>query len=108
MPAMKDRDPEEVRVHGQLPHMDIEIVYRRAYEGNTEFIGINVQTVSMSQTFERLLMMSNPFHAWAQVAEVAWRPWLQGLSAISSRATSARRLRSPAEDGPAKAGRAER
>jgi hypothetical protein len=74
MSAAEGRDPEEVRVHGQLPHMDIDIVYRRARKGDREFIGINVETVPMPQAFERLLMMSNPFVFWAQVAEAAWRP----------------------------------
>jgi hypothetical protein len=92
---MRDRDPEEVRVHGRLPHMGIDIIYRRARDGDAEFIGINVRTVSMSQSFERLLAMSNPFYVWAQVAEAAWRSWLQ---AISSQPTSARRLRPPTED----------
>jgi hypothetical protein len=98
MSAAEGRDPEEVRVHGQLPHMDIDIVYRRARKGDREFIGINVETVPMPQAFERLLMMSNPFVFWAQVAEAAWRPWVQGLHAASSQAAPARRLRSPAED----------
>jgi hypothetical protein len=95
MSVTEDRDPEEVRVHGQLPHMNIDIIYRRAREGDSEFIGINVEMVPMPQAFERLLMMSNPFYVWTQVAEAAWRPWLQGLHAISA---PARRLRSPAED----------
>ena len=98
MSAMKDSHPEEVRLHGQLPNMDIDIVYRRVREGDAEFIGINVQTVPVSQTFERLLMMSNPFYVWAQMTEAAWRPWLQGPHAISSRPAPTSRLRSPAQD----------
>jgi hypothetical protein len=98
MSAMKDRDPEEVRVYGRLPTVDIDIVYRRAREGDVEFIGINIQAVPMPQAFERLLMMSNPFYVWAQMAEAAWRPWLQGLHAVSSQPTPASQLRSSAQD----------
>ena len=94
MSAMTDHEPEEVRVHGHLPHMDIDIIYRRAREGDREFIAINVETLPLSQAFERVLMMSNPFFFWAQVAEAAWRPWLQSPHA----ATPAGRLQSPAED----------
>jgi hypothetical protein len=96
-PVMKDGSAEEIRAHGRLPHADIDIVYRRARENDAEFIGINVQTIPMSQTFERLLAMSNPFYFWTQVAEAAWRPWLQGLHAISSQATP-KHLRPPADD----------
>ena len=95
---MEDGEPEEVRVHGRLPHMDIDITYRRAREGDAAFIGINVQAASVSQSFERLVMMTNPFSFWAQVAEAAWRPWLQGLQAISSQTAPARRLPPPADD----------
>jgi hypothetical protein len=90
MSAITGDDPEETRMRGQLPHMDIDIVYRRTRAGDRESIAINVETVSMPEAFERLLVTSNPFFFWAQVAEAAWRPWLQS--------PPAHQLRSPAED----------
>ncbi len=79
MPAMEDRDVEEIRAHGQLPNADIDIIYRRRQD-ESEFIGISIQTMPFS--FDRLLAISDPFRFWGQVMEAAWWPWLQGLRAM--------------------------
>jgi hypothetical protein len=83
VPAIKDHDVEEIRARCQLPQMDIEIIHRIANDGDAEFIAISLQMVPLSQRFERLVEMSDPFRFWGQVAQAAWWPWLQALRAAS-------------------------
>ena len=90
MPAMKDRDVEEIRARCQLSQVDIEIVHRIAPDGGAEFIGISLQMVPLSQGFERLIEMSDPFRFWRQIAQAAWWPWLQALRAASHPALPSR------------------
>ena len=84
MPATKDRDVEETRARCELPQMDIEIIHRIFPDGDAEFIGVSLQMVALSQRFERLIEMSDPFRFWGQVAQAAWWPWLQALRAVSA------------------------
>ncbi len=98
MSAMEDRDFEETRAHCRLPQMDIDIVHRRAREGDGEFLAISVEIMPFSRVLDRLAAMSDPFRFWGQLAEAAWWPWLQGLRALSSQTARVPRLPSAAEE----------
>jgi hypothetical protein len=80
MAAIDERDVDETRAHARLPQMDIEVVHRKAREGEREFVAVKVELLSM----ERLAAMSDPFRLWGQMVALAWWPWLQGMQALGS------------------------
>jgi hypothetical protein len=61
----------------RLPGLDIEIMHRRAVEGDAEQISINLRAVPSFEAFGRALEVANPFAFWAQAAQLAWLPWLE-------------------------------
>ena len=65
------------RATAHLPGLDIEIMHRRAVEGDAEQISINLRAVPSFEAFGRALELANPFAFWAQAAQLAWLPWLE-------------------------------
>jgi hypothetical protein len=68
------------RATAHLPGLDIEIMHRRAVEGDGEQISINLKAVPSFEAFGRALEAANPFAFWVQAAQLAWLPWLGALS----------------------------
>src|SRR5262245_742076 len=64
----------------RLPGLDIEIMHRRAVEGDAEQISINLRAAPSFEAFGRALEAANPFAFWAQAAQLAWLPWLETLA----------------------------
>lgn len=60
----------------RLPGLDIEIMHRRAVEGDAEQISINLRATPSFEAFGRTLELTNAFAFWAQAAQLAWLPWL--------------------------------
>src|SRR5215510_11017495 len=65
------------RATARLPGLDIEIMHRRAVDGDAEQISINLRAVPSFEAFGRALELANPFAFWAQAAQLAWLPWLE-------------------------------
>ena len=65
------------RATARLPGLDIEIMHRRAVEGDAEQISINLRAAPSFEAFGRTLELTNPFAFWAQAAQLAWLPWLE-------------------------------
>ena len=65
------------RATAHLPGLDIEIVHRRAVEGEAEEISINLRAVPSIEAFGRMLEAAAPFAFWAQSAQLAWLPWFE-------------------------------
>jgi hypothetical protein len=66
-----------------LPGLDIEIVHRRAVEGDAEQISINLRAAPSFEAFGHALEATNPFAFWAQAARFAWQPWLGAAWALA-------------------------
>jgi hypothetical protein len=64
------------RATARLPGLDIEIVHRWSPGGEAEQISINLQAIPSFEAFGRFVETTNPFAFWAQVAQMAWLPWL--------------------------------
>jgi hypothetical protein len=83
VPEFKDRhgevdaaEADTTRATARLPGLDIEIVHRRAVEGDAEEISLNLRAAPSFEAFGRALEAANPFAFWAQSAQLAWLPWL--------------------------------
>jgi hypothetical protein len=62
--------------------LDIEIVYRRPWEGNEEQVVVMLRTVPSFEAFGRLLEVSNPLLVWTRMMEAAWSPWARCSGSI--------------------------
>jgi hypothetical protein len=69
-------DDDAIRATAHLPGLEIEIIHRGSETAGAEQISINLQAVPSFEAFGRFLESANPFAFWAQVAQVAWLPWL--------------------------------
>mgnify|MGYP001600348447 FL=1 len=98
---MPPRDLQETRASARLPHLDIDIVHRRAREGDAEQILISLQATPSFQAFGQVLEAANPFEFWARLAETAWAPWLQAMQAWSSLPGLTRQLATAPDTPPA-------
>ena len=65
-----------------LPGMDIEIMHRRAVEGDAEQILINLRAVPSFEAFGRALEAANPLALWTQGAQLAWLSWFEAMRAL--------------------------
>ena len=79
---MPDGQEDAIQTHttratARLPGLDIEIMHRRAVEGDAEQISINLRAAPSFEAFGRTLELANPFAFWAQAAQLAWLPWLE-------------------------------
>lgn len=69
---------EATRAMARLPGLNIEIVHQRSAGGDAEQVSITLQAVPSFDAFSQYLEALNPFVLWAQLAQMAWFPWLQG------------------------------
>ena len=83
MPHSSDSDA--TRATASLPGLEIEIVHRRPQGDNLEALSINLQAMPSSEAFGRFLETANPFALWAQVAQMAWLPWLGAARMLAAR-----------------------
>jgi hypothetical protein len=70
-------ETDTTRATARLPGLDIEIMHRRAVEGDGEQISINLTAVPSFEAFGRALDVANPLAFWAQGAQLAWLSWLE-------------------------------
>jgi hypothetical protein len=73
---------DETRATARLPGLEIEIVHRRSPAGDAEQISISLQAVPSFEAFGRFLEAANPFAFWAQVAQMAWFPWVEAVRTL--------------------------
>jgi hypothetical protein len=72
----QETEDDTTRATAHLPGLEIEIIHRKSRGADAEQITINLQAVPSFEAFGRFLESANPFAFWAQVAQVAWLPWL--------------------------------
>ena len=70
---------DETWAVARLPHVDIEILHRRPWQGGNEQMAITVRAVPSFEAFGRFLEAANPLVFWARMMRVAWSPWLGTL-----------------------------
>ena len=75
-------EADTTRATARLPGLDIEIVHRRAVEGDAEEISINLRAAPSFEAFGRALEAANPVAFWAQSAQLAWLSWLAVARAL--------------------------
>ena len=73
---MEQRDFDETRATGHLPHLDIEIVHRRARHDDAEQISISLRATPSLTAFAEFLESANPMLMWMRMWQIAWTPWL--------------------------------
>ena len=78
-------DDHTTRATARLPGLEIEIVHRKSPAGDAEQISINMKAVPSFEAFGRFLETTNPFALWAQVAQMAWLPWLGAARMLAAR-----------------------
>jgi hypothetical protein len=78
-----DADTGVARATARLPGLDIEIVHRRAVEGEAEEISIKLRAVPSFEAFGRMLEAANPFAFWARSAQIAWLQWFEAARALA-------------------------
>ncbi len=71
------------RATARLPGLDVEIMHRRAIEGDAEEISISLRAAPSFEAFARALEPVNPFVFWAQSAQFAGMSWLQAARALT-------------------------
>jgi hypothetical protein len=76
---MTGGDYVETRAIGCLPTANIEIVHRRARDGQEEQMSITLRAVPSFEAFGRFVENANPFFFWTQMMQAAWAPWVSGL-----------------------------
>ncbi len=88
MPDPTDRSPsdwDETRATARLPNLDIEILHRRAWEGDGEQLQVTLTGTPSLEAAGRMLELANPMLLWMRMAEAAWAPWLALMSPVSAR-----------------------
>jgi hypothetical protein len=75
--AEQYHEHDTTRATAHLPGLEIEIVHRRAPDGDAEQISINLQAVPSFEALGRFLEGANPFAFWTQAARLAWLPWVE-------------------------------
>ena len=76
---MAESEYDETRATAQLPHLDIEILHRRPWQGNEEQILVSLRAVPSFEAFGRLMEASNPLLFWTRMMQTAWAPWLSQI-----------------------------
>ena len=69
-------DENTTRATARLPSLEIDIVHHQPPSGEFEQISINLRATPSFDEFGEFLGTANPFLIWAQVAQMAWLPWL--------------------------------
>ena len=77
---MAESEYEETRATARLPHLDIEVLHRRPWEGNEEQILISLRAVPSFEVFGRLMEASNPLLLWTRMMQTAWSSWLPQIT----------------------------
>ena len=77
-------DWDETRATARLPNLDIEILHRRAWNGDAEQVQVTLTGTPSLEAAGRMLELANPMLLWMRMAEAAWAPWLT-LMAPSAR-----------------------
>jgi hypothetical protein len=77
------QDSDGVRATARLPGLAIEIIHRRAPNGDAEEISINLQALPSFEAFGRFAEGIDPFALWTQAIEVAWLPWFAAAEALA-------------------------
>ncbi len=91
-------ETDDTRAVARLPGLDIEIVHRRAVEGDAEQISIILRAAPSFEALGRALEAANPFAFWAQTAQLAWLPWFEAARVLAP-FTLAPSLPRPGRDG---------
>ena len=86
-------ETDTTRASARLPGLEIEVMYRRAVEGDAEQISINLRAAPSFEAFGRTLEAANPLARWAQGAQLAWLSWLEATRALTLPWGLARSLR---------------
>ena len=73
---MARSDYDETRAVARLPHLDIEILHRRPWQGDEEQMVITVRAVPSFEAFGRFVEAASPLVFWARMMQLAWSPWL--------------------------------
>jgi hypothetical protein len=77
---------EETRAVARLPYLDVAIRHRRLPEEEAEEVAIVVRATPSFDAFARHLeaqapywpwLAFQPFVAWQELLQAAWRPWLE-------------------------------
>jgi hypothetical protein len=58
----------------------MEIVHRRAPDGEAEQISIHLQAVPSFEALGHALEGANPFTLWAEAVRLVWLPWLSTVN----------------------------
>jgi len=77
-------DYDDTKAVAHLPNLDIEILHRRAWQGNEEFLSITLRATPSFETFFRFVEAANPMIMWMRALETAWSPWLLRRDAAPS------------------------
>jgi hypothetical protein len=80
--AREHHADDATRATAHLPGLQIEIVHRRAADGASEQISINLRAVPSFEAFGRFLEGGSLFAFWAQAAQAVWLPWIESSRAF--------------------------
>jgi len=73
----------ETRAVARLPHLDVEMVHRRPWEGEGEHLSVSLRALPSFEAFASCLHPYNPLTAWVELMRAAWAPWLGGIAAMT-------------------------
>jgi hypothetical protein len=96
---------DETRATARLPHLEVEIRYRRLPEGQVEQLAISLEATPSFADFAQFLdrqapwplLALQPWLVWGQVVRAAWQPWLAAVSAVTGVPSSGPRAHLPEE-----------
>jgi hypothetical protein len=71
---------ETTKATARLPGLDMEIVHRRAPDGEAEQISIHLQAVPSFEALGHALEGANPFALWAEAMRLVWLPWFSAVN----------------------------
>lgn len=74
---------DETRAVARLPHLDVEVVHRRAWDGEAEQLSVTLRGVPSFEAFGQFVEATNPFALWMGLMQAAWSPWLGLLGAAA-------------------------
>ncbi len=75
---------EETRAVAQLPHLDIEILHRRPWEGEGEQLVVSLRATPSFEALGRMLEAGSPMLLWSGMMQAAWAPWLAAMEAATA------------------------
>ena len=79
---MRSTELEETRAFARLPTLDVELRHR--HQPNEEQILIAFRAAPSMDAFSRLLTTANPLSFWMAMVQMAWLPWLNGITAAAA------------------------